>query len=147
MLKPSVEVREGDGFLVAEFWDCHRLDPAPVADLRRRVDDHLGRGGRAGLVVNLLGVGYAGSAALSGFTGIHRALKARGGSLVFAQVEPNVREIFRVGRLEPLFRFATDVPEALALLAAVANGEAAPAPDAGAPRPSASGPLRRRRPE
>lgn len=145
MLKPSVEVREQDGLLVAEFWDCHRLDPAPVGDLRRKVDAHLERGGRPGLVVNLLGVGFAGSAALSGFTGIHRAVKARGGTLVFAHVEPNVQEIFRVSRLEPLFRFAADVPEALGMLSG-SNGATAPAPP-GAPRPPGVGPLRRRRPE
>jgi anti-anti-sigma factor len=144
MLKPAVEVREADGLLVAEFWDCHRLDPAPVADLRRAVDAHLARGGRPGLVVNLLGVGYAGSAALGGFTGIHRALKARGGSLVFAHVEPNVREIFRVGRLEPLFRFATDVAEATGVLSGRVAAKPTP-PDA--PRAPRDGPLRRRRTE
>ena len=34
MLKPTVEVRNEGGVLVAEFWDCLRLDPAPVRDIR-----------------------------------------------------------------------------------------------------------------
>ena len=33
MLKPSVQVYEHEGILIAEFWDCWRLDPAPVQDL------------------------------------------------------------------------------------------------------------------
>jgi anti-anti-sigma factor len=146
MLKPSVEIHEQDGRLVAEFWESHRLDPAPVADLRRAVDEHLARGGIPGLVVNLLGVGFAGSAALSGFTGIHRAIKAKGGSLIFAHVEPNLREIFRVSRLEPLFRFADDVPEALKLLQSGADSASPSANGSERPtRPAA--PLRRRRSE
>ena len=145
MLKPTVEVREQDGFLVAEFWDCHRLDLTPVGDLRRLVDAHLGRGGRPGLVVNLLGVGFAGSAALSGFTGIHRTVKAKGGALVFAHVEPNVREIFRVSRLEALFPFAADVPAALGMLSG-SNGKPEPSRGDGPLAPGAA-PLRRRRPE
>ena len=34
MLKPSLETHNVDGILVGEFWDCLRLDPAPVQDLR-----------------------------------------------------------------------------------------------------------------
>src|SRR5687768_8525955 len=32
MLKPTVEVRIEGGVLVAEFWDCLRLDPTPVME-------------------------------------------------------------------------------------------------------------------
>ena len=41
MLKPSVQIHNMDGILVAEFWDCLRLDPAPVQDLRKHVEAHL----------------------------------------------------------------------------------------------------------
>ena len=46
MLKPSVQIHNMDGILVAEFWDCLRLDPAPVQDLRKHYEAHLqARGG------------------------------------------------------------------------------------------------------
>src|SRR5829696_7534330 len=41
MLKPSVQVHDADGIMVAEFWDCFRLDPAPVQELRKLYDAHL----------------------------------------------------------------------------------------------------------
>ncbi len=142
MIQPSVEIQQHDGQLIAEFWDCHRLDPAPVGELRRAVEAHLAQGGKPALIVNLLGVGFAGSTALSGFTAIHRALKARGGALVFAHVEPNLREVFRVSRLEPLFRFADDVPGALQLLS---EPRTTPRRAEAPPAASHPAPLRRRR--
>jgi hypothetical protein len=60
MLKPSVQVHNVDGLLVAEFWDCLRLDPAPVLDLRNRYEEHVKAGGRPEIVVDLEGVGFAG---------------------------------------------------------------------------------------
>ncbi len=117
MLKPTVEVREESGVLVAEFWDCLRLDPAPVQDLRKRYEEHLKRSGRPGLVVDLNGVTFAGSAALGGFLAIQRLNRPYGGRLIFCHVDPNVFEVFRVSKLDPLFTFVKDKAEALALLA------------------------------
>ena len=44
MFGPKVQVEETATALLAEFWDCHRLDPKPVADLRKILERHLGRG-------------------------------------------------------------------------------------------------------
>jgi stage II sporulation protein AA (anti-sigma F factor antagonist) len=148
MLKPSVEVKLKDGVLVAEFWDCLRLDPSAVSDLRRETESHLSRDGRPELVVDLNGVGFAGSSALGGFLAIQRLCRQKGGRVVLCNVEPTVREVFRVSKLDSFFEFATDLPEALGRLngAAPASGgtpartpEAAPAPPPSAP------PLRGRR--
>ena len=116
MLKPTVEVREEFGILVAEFWDCLRLDPAPVQDLRKRYEDHLKEAGRPFLVVDLNGVTFAGSAALGGFLAIQRLNRPHGGRLIFCNVDPNVFEVFRVSKLDPLFTFVKDKAEALSLI-------------------------------
>jgi len=108
MLKPSVQVHNTDGILIAEFWECLRLDPAPVQDLRRHYEAHLQRGGRSELVVDLSGVGFAGSAALGNFVALHRMVRQRGGRIVFCNVEPTVSEVFRASKLEPLFDFVAD---------------------------------------
>lgn len=147
MLKPWVQVREESGVMTAEFWDCLRLDPAPVSDLRKLFDDYKVRTGRAELVVDLNGVTFAGSAALGGFLGMRRS----GARLIFCNVDTNIREVFRVSKLEPLFSFAADKPAALAM----ANSPRDTPPDglpavAPAPRTSSaspgSTPLRRRKP-
>lgn len=116
MLKPSVQIHNLDGILVAEFWDCLRLDPAPVQDLRKHVEAHLQGSGRPELVVDLSGVGFAGSAALGNFVALQRVIRQHGGRIVFCNVEPTVTEVFRASRLESLFGFEADREAALRVI-------------------------------
>src|SRR3974390_1611879 len=117
MLKPSVQIHDLDGILIAEFWDCLRLDPAPVQELRSRYETHLRKKGRPEVVIDLSGVGFAGSAALGNFTALHRDARKIGGRLIFCNVDPTVREVFRASKLESLFEFVTDRAAALSLIA------------------------------
>ncbi|HZW29729.1 MAG TPA: STAS domain-containing protein [Isosphaeraceae bacterium] len=123
MLKPSVQVHNADGILIAEFWDCLRLDPAPVQELRKDYEAHLQRQGRPELVVDLSGVGFAGSAALGNFVALHRMVRQRGGRIVFCNVEPTVAEVFRASKLESLFDFVADREAALRAISARPGAE------------------------
>jgi anti-anti-sigma factor len=113
MLKPTVQIHDMDGILVAEFWDCLRLDPAPVSDLRRHYEVHVQKRGRPELVVDLSGVGFAGSAALGNFVALHRLVRQNGGRIIFTDVDPTVAEVFRASKLESLFEFVADRATAL----------------------------------
>ena len=113
MLKPSVQVHEHEGILIAEFWDCWRLDPAPVQDLRSRYEAQRREQGRPELVIDLGGVGFAGSASLGIFVALHREARQNGGRLIFCNVEPTVSGVFRASKLAPLFEFAADRAAAL----------------------------------
>src|SRR6516225_4682764 len=159
MLKPSVQVHNENGIVIAEFWDCWRLDPAPVQELRARYEAHLRNGGRPELVIDLSGVGFAGSAALGNFVALHRQARQKGGSLIFCNIDPTVTEVFRASKLEPLFQFVADRAAALEL---IARGPATSADDGKSvavepaeptrPAPSPGGlagssRLRRRKPE
>lgn len=152
MLKPSVQIHNMDGILVAEFWDCWRLDPAPVQDLRKHYEAHLQAGGRPELVVELSGVGFAGSAALGNFVALHRVVRQNGGRIIFCAVEPTVTEVFRASKLESLFSF---LPDREAALRAVRENPSDPAEKDGAraerrptpPPPPGLSRLRRRKPE
>jgi anti-anti-sigma factor len=142
MLKPSVQIHNVDGLMVAEFWDCFRLDPAPVQELRKMFENHIAAKGRPELVIDLLGVGFAGSAALGNFMAMHRLAKQRGGGLIFCNVDPTVFEVFRVSKLDPLFEFTPDRASALKLATdpkpsatATANGAPADGTLQAAPRP------------
>src|SRR6187401_1351030 len=101
MFGAKVQVEDVAGALLAEFWDSYRLDPKPVADLRKILEKHLRRGSPAVLLVDLSGVGFAGSAALGGFVGMRKL----GVRVIFYNVEPTVREVFRVSQLENFFQF------------------------------------------
>lgn len=148
MLKPSVDVREENGVLVAEFWDCLRLDPTPVQALRSHFDQHLQRGGRPDLVVDLNGVGFAGSAALGGFVGIHKQARKHSGHAVLCNVDPNVREVLRVSKLDTLLPVLADKKAALQSLADSASSGSSPEPkpiQASKPSVTAPSPLARRK--
>ena len=108
MLKPSVQLHNVDGILVAEFWDCLRLDPAPVHELRKHYEAHVQKRGRPELVIDLSGVGFAGSAALGNFVALHRLVRQNGGRIIFSDVDPTVAEVFRASKLESLFEFVSD---------------------------------------
>ena len=143
MLKPSVQIREEDGVLTAEFWDCLRLDPAPITELRKHFQEYQQKTGRPELVVDLSGVGFAGSAALGGFLAMRRA----GAKPIFCNVDPTVREVFRVSKLEPLFAFAEDKPAALAMARSSRDGTAPLASEKPRTSPPAIGPAPLRRPK
>jgi len=113
MLKPSVQVHNQDNLLVAEFWDCLRLDPTPVQDLKKHYEAHLRKGGLPQVVIDLSGVGFAGSSALGNFVALHRLARQNAGRLVFCNVEVTVRDVFRASKLESLFEFVADRPTAL----------------------------------
>ena len=124
MLKPTVQVHHDTHALVAEFWDCFRLDPAPVKDLRTRYEEHVRAKGRPNLVVDLLGVGFAGSAALGLFVTLQRLVRQNGGHVIFCNVDPTVTEVFRISKLASMFEFVADRAAGLALATQI--DEAAP---------------------
>jgi anti-anti-sigma factor len=154
MLKPSIETHNVDGVLVAEFWDSLRLDPAPVQDLRNHYEAHLKSQGRPDLVIDLSGVGFAGSAALGNFVALQRLVRSKGGRIVFCEVDPTVTEVFRASHLESLFEFVADRQAALRAIATglpPGTGDAAASPAGPSrseqpPKPArpSPGPLRRR---
>jgi anti-anti-sigma factor len=128
MLQPTVEVRVQDGLLVAEFWDCLRLDPAPVQELCKNYEAPPPSARRPDLIVDFLGVDFAGSAALSGFVRLQKLCRQHGGRLVLCNLCPTVFEVFRLTRLVPLFTFVPDRPAAVALLRAGPGLAVAPSP-------------------
>ncbi len=128
MLKPSVQLHNENGTLIAEFWDCLRLDVGPIQDLRPIYEEHVRGGGKPELVVDLLGVGFAGSAALGHFVSLHRVARSKNGRLIFCNVDPNVFEVFRVSNLDPLFTFVADRVTALANVLDPKAGVALPEP-------------------
>ena len=150
MLKPTVQVHNVDGILVAEFWDCLRLDPAPVVEFTKKYEAHVATQGRPEVVVDLLGVDFAGSTALGHFVSLHRLARPRGGRLIFCNVDPTVLEVFRVTKLDTLFSFAPDRSAALAMAQApslptpeaATSGPLSPAMNAPDGEPEANGPTR-----
>jgi len=115
MLKPSLQTKVEEGFLIGEFWDCRRLDLKPVEELARVFESHLAHGGHPELVIDLSGVEYAGSTVLGTLLRMQKMAVSRGGLVILCRVDPSVREPFLAVRVEGLFRFVAELEDALAL--------------------------------
>jgi anti-anti-sigma factor len=122
MLNPTVQVHHEQHALVAEFWECLRLDPAPVKEIRSKYEAHIRSKGRPMLVVDLLGVTMAGSASLGHFVMLQRMVRKSGGQIIFCNVDLSVFESFRISKLDSMFLFVPDRPAALALAASLDQG-------------------------
>ena len=128
--------------------------PAPVQDLRTHYEAHLKGRGRPEVVVDLSGVGFAGSAALGNFVALQRLVRSNGGRIIFCNVDPTVTEVFRASKLDSLFEFVADRAAALSTIAQglrVSQGDRKPGENnvsvGDKPSPSSrtgAGPLRRR---
>jgi anti-anti-sigma factor len=94
-----------------------------VQDLRKFYEKHVERHGKPHLVVDLSGVGFAGSAALGNFVALHRLVRQNSGRTIFCNVDPTVAEVFRASKLESLFEF---LPDRDAALRAINDGTPAP---------------------
>lgn len=117
MSESRAQIREMCGAVIVEFLDSARLDPAPVRQLRLDLQSLQSRADHANVIVDLKGVGFAGSATLGGLVAIQRDCGTLGGRVVLCNVDPTVREVFRVTRLETLFHFVPDTTSALAAVA------------------------------
>ena len=84
--------------------------PAPVQDLRTHYEAHLKAQGRPEIVVDLSGVGFAGSAALGNFVALQRLARQNGGPDRVLQRRPDGHRSFRASKLDSLFEFAADRP-------------------------------------
>ncbi len=125
-----------------------------MQELRTRYDTYLRTSGRPDIVVDLSGVGFAGSASLGNFVALQRSVRARGGRIVFCEVDPTVAEVFRASKLESLFEFVADrataikaIKERIPVAPAERKAASTHAPgDEKQPPPArpSSGPLRRR---
>ena len=79
-----------------------------MQDLRDHYEAHLKAQGRPDVVIDLSGVGFAGSAALGNFVALQRLVRSKGGRIVFCEVDPTVTEVFRASKLDSLFEFVAD---------------------------------------
>ena len=94
-------------------------------ELTARVDDSIGASGA--LILDLSGLEYVSSAGLRCFMLASRQAKARKSSILVAQMQPLVAEIFEISHFDLMFRIFPTVREALAAV----SGEAVAAFEAG----------------
>jgi anti-anti-sigma factor len=64
-------------------------------------------------IIDMALVSFAGSLAMGTLVGLHQEFKTRGQRLIFAALQPNVAQSFKVTRISQIMEIAPDVPSAL----------------------------------
>lgn len=100
---PEIVTLEGD------------LDFHTSPELRRELAQLLDRKA-SGILVNLKQVSYIDSSGLATFVELFQKMKRYGGKLVLFHLNPGVRSVFEIAKLDSIFQLAGDEREALALI-------------------------------
>ncbi|MDA8017821.1 MAG: STAS domain-containing protein [Thermoanaerobaculia bacterium] len=78
------------------------LNAASAPELRRQLEALLEKGSNR-LLLDLEGVGFVDSSGLSALIGVLKAARAEGGNLALVHVQPQVRSILQLTRLDRVF--------------------------------------------
>jgi anti-sigma B factor antagonist len=95
---------------------CGELDAATASEFNAKLDGLL-TGGKQKVVVDLKDTGFIDSSGLATLVRAFKHARASGGSLVLAGLQPAVRKVFELTRLDKAFDIYRDSGEALARLA------------------------------
>ncbi len=102
-MKPEIVTPEGD------------LDFHTSPELRREMA-RLADRKAPGILINLQQVGYIDSSGLATFVELFQKIRRYGGKLVLFNLNPGVRSVFEIAKLDSVFQLAGDEREALSLV-------------------------------
>lgn len=101
--RPVIRIEDCGDVSVVRFVDTKLIDEEIInaigAELGSLVEDK----GRRNLRLDFTGMDYVASAALGKFLSLHRKVKAAGGRLVLCNLDPAIREVLAISRLDHFF--------------------------------------------
>lgn len=110
---PTVVVDSVAGVTVARLLDKRVLGVRVAAMFDEVLVPLARRTGEGLLVLDFARVAYFGSDSFGRLVELGRTVKRGGGTLVLAAVSPDIREVFRVTRLDTWFEIVEDVAAAI----------------------------------
>lgn len=111
----DIDVTLQDGIHVLKI--SGQLDALSGPDYEQRVNRLVAEGARR-LVIDFEPLIYISSAGLRALLNTSKPLMTQGGALVYANLQPSVREVFEMTGLLSLFKVCDSLPEAIALVQA-----------------------------
>jgi anti-sigma B factor antagonist len=108
-----LEAEEIGDVTVVSFMDRKILDEPNIQIIGDQLFSLVDDSGRKKLLLNFGNVEYMSSAALGKLITLDRKLKAAGGRLVLCNIDPQIREVFEITKLDTVFIIREDEQEAL----------------------------------
>ena len=129
------KTRQQDGFTVIELGDQSLIDRDQLKRVSDDLDAFVERGNPPQLVISFVNIQYVSSSFIGKLMGLHKRVAKKGGKLTLSDVNPRIREIFTLTKLDSAIPIVAAVDHAarpkpwklIAILAAAALVAAAAA--------------------
>ena len=108
-----LEVEDIGDVTVVSFTDRKILDEQNIQVIGEQLFGLVDESGRKRLLLNFGNVEYMSSAALGKLITLNKKVQASGGKLVLCNIDPQIREVFEITKLDKLFLICGDEQEAL----------------------------------
>src|ERR1700739_3732220 len=108
-----LEVEDIGDVTVVSFTDKKILDEQNIQVIGEQLFGLVDDSGRNKLLLNFSNVEYMSSAALGKLITLNKKVQAAGGKLVLCSIDPQIREVFEITKLDKLFVICGDEQEGL----------------------------------
>jgi anti-sigma B factor antagonist len=108
-----LEVEDLGDVTVVSFTDRKILDEQNIQIIGEQLFGLVDESGRKKLLLNFGNVEYMSSAALGKLITLNKKVQSAGGRLVLCNIDPQIREVFEITKLDRLFVIKSDEQEAL----------------------------------
>jgi anti-sigma B factor antagonist len=111
--RKRLEIEDIGDVTVVCFTDRKILDEQNIQVIGEQLFSLVDEMSRKHLLLNFTNVEYMSSAALGKLITLNKKVQASGGRLVLCNIDPQIREVFEITRLDKLFTIRRDEQEAL----------------------------------
>lgn len=111
---PPVSIIEDKTIRIVEFTNNKILDEANIAEIGATLNALIDENDQPKLLLDFTSVDHLSSAALGMLINANNRIKQRNGQLRLANIKPQIFEVFRITKLDRLFRIYPSRAEALA---------------------------------
>jgi anti-sigma B factor antagonist len=110
-----LEVEDIGDVTVVNFTDRKILDEQNIQIIGEQLFSLVDELGRRKLLLNFGNVEYMSSAALGKLITLNKKVQSAGGRLILCNIDPQIREVFEITKLDKLFDIRNEEQEALQL--------------------------------
>jgi len=108
-----IRVKRTDGIIQVEFVDRNILDEANIQAIGEQVSALVDAEPSPKMLLSFANVEHLSSAALGQLIAINNKVRARQGQLRLANIDPQIREVFQITRLNKLFQIHDSSTDAI----------------------------------
>jgi anti-sigma B factor antagonist len=111
---PPLSVSEEKGVRIIEFTNSKILDEANIAAIQETLSALIDESENPRLLLDFATVDHLSSAALGALININSKIRQKNGQLRLANIKPQIEEVFKITKLDKLFRIKPTRTEAMA---------------------------------